>query len=753
MGNFVERAVMTKPFQKYAKILLDNGFSQPLDYGIDSEKISLVEKGTCVQVPVRGVLRLGIVIELVEHSKFDKVLPIHQIVHDKPLITKPLFELALWISRYYQTPLSKVIKLFSPKAVRKDIGHKEQKAVRRKKTLEELRNYCIGIRQKKPAQAKVIDEMLKVEKEIFLSELLEKAKVSRSSISSLVKEGLLELLDLKVSRNPLEKAEYFPSKPKKLNPEQTLALSEIQKSLQSKTFSPYLLYGVTGSGKTEVYMQAIDYALSEQKQCLMLVPEIALTTQTIEKFKSRFKDQIAVLHHRLSDGERFDVWHDIRNGKVSIVIGARSAIFAPLDHVGLIIVDEEHESSYKQNEEMPTYHARDVAVMRAKMQGATVVLGTATPSLESYHNVLMKKYTLLEMPSRVNSKALPKIELIDMKREQEKAKGFTLFSSSLLDEIKKRYQRGEQSLLFLNRRGYHTSLLCPECGYIEKCPHCEISLTFHRKRDLLTCHLCDYQIKPPRSCRDCKKEALKFKGVGTENVETQLRKIFPEIRTLRMDSDTTKHQGSYEKLYYNFRNQKADVLIGTQMIAKGLHFPNVTLVGILNCDQQLNLPDFKASETTFQMIMQVSGRAGRGELDGKVIIQTFHPENTILSQAKESDYLSFYQREVESRKFFHYPPFTHLIKLVFKGKDEKKTESVAKKFYQKLSWIKGNNAEVFEPLPCGYPKIKEVYRFQILMKGNQIYLLNQYIERVKAELQIPKSIRILVDVDPSSTFF
>lgn len=744
---------MTKPFPKYAKILLDNGFSQPLDYGVDSEKISHIEKGTCVQVFVRGILRLGIVVELVDESEFKRVLPIHQIIHDKPLITPSLFELAQWISKYYQTPLAKVMKLFSPKAVRKGMGHKEQKAVRRKKTLEELRNYCVGIRQKKPAQAKVIDEMLKVEKEIFLSELLEKTKVSRSSISSLVKDGLLELLDLKISRNPLEKAEYFPSKPKKLNLEQGRALQEIQKSLQEKIFKPYLLYGVTGSGKTEVYMQAIDYALSMQQQCLMLVPEIALTTQTIEKFKSRFKDKIAVLHHRLSDGERFDAWHEIRDGKISIVIGARSAIFAPLDHVGLVIVDEEHESSYKQNEEMPTYHARDVAVMRAKMQNATVVLGTATPSLESFQNALTKKYTLLELPSRANSKALPKIELVDMKREAEKAKGFTLFSSSLLDEIKKRFQKGEQSLLFLNRRGYHTSLLCPECGHIEKCPHCEISLTFHRKRDLLTCHLCDYQIKPPRSCKECKKEALKFKGVGTENVEMQLRRIFPEIRTLRMDSDTTRHQGSYEKLYYNFRNQKADVLIGTQMVAKGLHFPNVTLVGILNCDQQLNLPDFKASETTFQMIMQVSGRAGRGDIDGKVIIQTFHPENTVLNQAKQNDYLAFFNNEIESRKFFHYPPFTHLVKLVFRGKDEKKTESWAKQFYHKLSRTVGKNAEVFEPLPCGYPKVKETYRFQILIKGNQIYYLNQQIERVKIELKVPQSVRILVDIDPASTFF
>lgn len=744
---------MSVVFKKYAKVMLDLGLKGALDYGISEKHLDHLEKGMCVKVTLRGVLQTGIIVDFSTHSDFKKVLPVEEIVSNTPLMTPKLFELAEWISKYYNTPLPKTLKLFFPKSVRKGMGHKEQKVVVRKISLQEMQTLCISLRKKSPAQAKVLDEMLKVEKEIFLTELLERSTVSSSAIVSLEKKGVLELLKARVSRNPLDNAEYFQSPAKKLNIEQQEALKKINDSIQANLFKTFLLHGVTGSGKTEIYLQAIDQALKMGKSCLMLVPEIALTTQTIEKFKSRFKDKIAVLHHRLSQGERYDTWHDIRAGKISIALGARSAIFAPLNNLGLLIVDEEHEGSYKQNDEMPTYNARDVAVMRAKMNDATIILGTATPSLESYSNALSGKYHLLEMKNRVNQQKMPEIKLIDMKREAEKNKGYTLFSSQLLKEIENRYQKGEQSILFLNRRGYHTSLMCPECGRVEKCTKCDISLTFHRKKDLLSCHLCDTHMKPPRVCLDCKSQTLKFKGVGTENVETQLKNIFPSIRVLRMDSDTTKHVGSYEKLYYAFRNQKADVLIGTQMIAKGLHFPNVTLVGVLSCDQQFNLPDFKASEIAFQMLMQVAGRAGRGDVSGAVFVQTFNMGNPILKHALSQDYLSFYNQEIESRKFFNYSPFTHLVKIVFKGKLEDKTLELAQKFYRKLKFLMGVNEEVHEPLPCGYPKIKEIYRFQILLKGRNIYQINQKIEQVKNDLYLPSGIRLLIDIDPSSTFF
>ncbi len=707
----------------------------------------------CVKVPLRGNLQTGIIVNFLHKSQFKKVLPIHSIVSDKTLMTQELFKLADWISQYYHTPLAKTLKLFFPKSVRKGMGHKKQQVVIRKKSLEELRELCMSLRLKKPKQARVLDELLKVEKEVFLTELLERSGVSRSVVQTLAKQDCLELLSTRVDRNPLDKAEYFPSKPKKLTSDQQNAYDKISSSLASEKFQSFLLFGVTGSGKTEVYMQAMEVTLKKGKRALMLVPEIALTTQTVEKLKSRFKDKISILHHRLSQGERFDQWHAIRSGEASIVIGARSAIFAPIDKLGLVIVDEEHELSYKQTDEMPTYNARDIAVMRAKMNEATIILGSATPSLESFTNVKKGKYEMLTLSSRANSALMPKIEIVDMKSEIEKSKGFTLFSQRLLSEIDKRFKKGEQSIIFLNRRGFHTSLVCTQCAEVEKCPSCDISLTFHRKSDTLNCHLCDYRIGPPRLCSKCKSPTIKFRGYGTENVESQLRKIFPEIRTLRMDADTTKHVGSYEKLYYAFRNHKADVLIGTQMVAKGLHFPSVTLVGVLNCDRQFNIPDFKGAEIGFQMITQVSGRAGRGEVSGNVILQTFNKESSYLKHAIDGDYVAFYEQEIASRKFFSYPPFAHLIKILFRGKSESQTLKVAHKFYQLLSFRIGKVGLVQAPLPCGYPKIKEYYRFQILLKGHNIYALNECIQRVEEEMQMPSSVRLIVDVDPSSTFF
>lgn len=753
MGNSFRETKMNESYKKYASVLLDIGVASAFDYGIPDHYLDQIEKGVCVQVPLRGVLQTGIVVDCYPQSEFKKVLPINAIMSEMTLMTPELFKLAEWISHYYNTPLAKTLKLFFPKSVRKGMGHKEQKMVLRKKSIEELRALCIELRAKKPKQAALLDIMLKVEKEIFLTELLEKAGVTKSVVDSLVKQGCLELVLTRVDRNPLDKAEYFPSKPKILNEDQKKAYQEICKSIEAKSFQTFLLYGVTGSGKTEVYIQAIDFALMQKKKVLMIVPEIALTTQTISKFKSRFKGKIAILHHRLSQGERYDQWYDIRKGSASIVIGARSAIFAPIDSLGLIIIDEEHEAAYKQTDEMPTYHARDVAVMRAKMNNAAVVLGTATPSLESFTNVQKGKYKLLELKDRANLQKMPHFEIVDMKREMEIAKGFTLFSQKLLKAIDQRFKNGEQVLLFLNRRGYHSSLLCTQCGEVEKCPHCDLALTFHLKEEVLTCHLCDYKIKPPSFCSKCRSPTFKFKGYGTENVEHQLKKIFPAIRTLRMDTDTTKHVGSYEKLYYAFLNHKADVLIGTQMIAKGLHFPSVTLVGVLNCDRQFNIPDFKGSETAFQMLTQVAGRAGRGEIAGEVIVQTFNPENSILKHAVNQSYQAFYDQEIESRRFFNYSPFTHLIKLVFKGKSAELTLKFAQKYYQFLEQVLKDYSEVNAPLPCGYPKIKEIYRFQILLKGGNVYKLNEAINAAQQKISLPSSIKMLIDVDPSSTFF
>ncbi|MCB1084834.1 MAG: primosomal protein N', partial [Chlamydiia bacterium] len=487
---------------------------------------------------------------------------------------------------------------------------------------------------------------------------------------------------------------------------------------------------------------------------ILLVPEIALTTQTIERLRSRFTEKLGILHHRLSDGERFDIWHGIRKGEIQIVVGARSAIFSPVKNLGLIIIDEEQETSYKQTEEEPCYHARDVAVMRGKFSKATVVLGSATPSLESFFNAKLGKYTLLPLTKRAKGAHLPTVKMVDMKEEYVKQGGYTLFCQPLIEGIKERLKRGEQTLLFLNRRGYHTFQMCAGCGESIKCPHCSVSLTYHKKNHLLACHLCSYVLSPPpKKCSHCKEEAtLNFKGVGTEQVERTLHALFPDIRTLRMDGDTTRHKGSHDRLFKQFKTGKADVLIGTQMIAKGLHFPAVTLVGVLNSDGALNLPDFRASENVFQLLTQVAGRSGRGDLKGEVIIQTRLKEHPIFRYAGAEDYQTFYNEEIGVRELFEFPPFSRLAKLTFSGKNEAFVKQIADRFYGSLLKRLPPSYILYPVIPSGYSKIKDNFRFKLLIKGKNPLLLSHLLKEERIAANLPRSVRLLIDIDPLSTF-
>jgi primosomal protein N' (replication factor Y) len=625
----------------------------------------------------------------------------------------------------------------------------------RKQTREQLKEVCETIRNKHSAQAAVLDEMLLVKKGILLSELLEKTGGSRSPVDTLAAKGYLLVEPVRIDRSPLIGEEYLLTKPKILSAEQQEAFTKIAHSLEAGIFQTHLLYGITGSGKTEVYLQAIEKALQMQKSAIMLVPEISLTAQTIERFKSRFPDNIAILHHRLSHGERFDEWHKIRRGEARIVIGARSAVFSPVPNLGLVIVDEEHEQSYKQQEESPCYHARDIAVMRGKIAQATVLLGSATPSIESYYNAIKGKYVLSLLKKRAESSLLPSVTIVDMKREFEKAKGFTNFSELLLNEIEKRLTTGEQTILFLNRRGYHTTLTCPSCQTAIKCPHCSLALTFYYSRNSLSCHLCDFTISPPPStCPNCKKDTpMKFQGVGTELIERSLHAIFPDIRTIRIDADTTKHKGSHQKLLRDFGTGKADVLIGTQMIAKGLHFSEVTLVGVLNGDASLNIPDFRSSEIAFQLMTQVAGRAGRGITQGKVIIQTHIPDNSTIQLASQQNYTAFFEEEISSRELFNFPPFSSMVKLNFSGSNEKETLEFSQIFRSKLQT---NLPEIFvlsPVIPSGHAKVKDRFRFQFLVRGPSIYAANQAIKTTLQRTSIPHGMKLLVDVNPLTTFF
>ena len=521
----------------------------------------------------------------------------------------------------------------------------------------------------------------------------------------------------------------------------------------------------------------------------MLVPEIALTPQTVERFKARFSSGplqtlVAVLHSHLSAGERHDEWHKIRQGRARIVIGARSAIFAPVDPLGLIIVDEEHEHSYKQ-EESPRYHARDVAVVRGQMEGAVVVLGSATPSMESFYNVKRGKYTLLDMPSRVDDQRMPVVRVVDMRKENRKSKGAQIFSEQLKEAIRQRLEKKEQVILFLNRRGWSTSLQCPQCGYVAECPNCSVSLTYHRAASRLLCHICAHTMPAPRVCPGpkCGNPAIRYAGLGTERVEDTLRKLFPEARVSRMDSDTLKRKEDYRRILGDFRTGKIDLLIGTQMIAKGLHFPNVTLVGIIHADLSLHIPDFRAGERTFQLLTQVAGRAGRGDVEGEVIVQAFTPFHPAIQYARRHDFLGFYEQEIEFREQLKYPPSSRIALLMLKGRNEEKVALSADHLRTELErLVSGKVSErvseneslalddlpsrppthplthspthllhdliIAGPAPAPLARAETFYRYQIMLRTRQMSALSRHLARLVETIALPDDITLTVDIDP-----
>ncbi|MGH7978780.1 MAG: replication restart helicase PriA, partial [Limisphaerales bacterium] len=520
--------------------------------------------------------------------------------------------------------------------------------------------------------------------------------------------------------------------------------------------STFLLHGVTGSGKTEIYLQAIAHALELAKGAIVLVPEIALTPQTVERFKARFsagklQTLVAVLHSHLGAGERHDEWHKIRQGRARIVIGARSAIFAPVDPLGLIIVDEEHEQTYKQ-EETPRYHARDVAIMRGQMENAIVLLGSATPSLESYYNAKKGKYTLLELPARVDNQKMPRVRVVDMRQAAAKEKGNLIFSPQLKEAIQQRLERREQTILFLNRRGWATALQCPLCGYVASCPNCSVSLTYHRVEQKLICHICGNIEKVPGICpiEKCRNPAIRFAGIGTQRVEETLARLFPHARLRRMDSDTMKRKDDYRKTLGEFRAGKIDILVGTQMIAKGLHFPNVTLVGIIHADSALHQPDFRAGERTFQLLTQVSGRAGRGEVEGEVFVQAFAPFHPAIQYARRHDYTGFYEQEIEFREQLKYPPATRVALLTLKGRNEDKVKFSAEHLKRELQKGLGEFKDLIlmGPAPAPLLKAETFYRHQIMLRARAMSKMSQTLSHILPRVTLPEDVALTLDIDP-----
>ncbi|RYD67024.1 MAG: primosomal protein N', partial [Verrucomicrobiaceae bacterium] len=548
--------------------------------------------------------------------------------------------------------------------------------------------------------------------------------------------------------------EILPDSPLALNEEQEAALKVILESISTSTVShppsPILLHGVTGSGKTEVYLQAARATLDIGKTVLVLVPEISLTPQTVRRFRARFasiQEQVAVLHSNLSQGERFDEWHRIRKGIARIVIGARSAVFAPLPDLGLILVDEEHENTYKQDQ-IPRYHGRDVAVLRASLENCTIVLGSATPSLESFQNTLEGKYKLVRLAKRADGQSLPLIRVLDMRLEKQKQKGgMAILSDRLRNALEQRLLKNEQSILFLNRRGFARSLQCPSCGHVCMCPHCSVSLTYHREDERLMCHICGHQAVVPRKCPECRDPAIALQGYGTQKVEEILAKVLPKAKIARIDADAMRKKHALRDLLNAFQARKIDVLIGTQMIAKGLHFPNVTLVGILNADIGLHVPDFRAGERVFQLLTQVAGRAGRGDLEGEVIVQTFTPHSPSVQFARHHDFDGFAEQELEFRRQFVFPPFAHCAVLTSRSTHERRAEFTLQTLHRRLTEDPPPGLMIGEPMPSPLVKTHGQFRFQLMLRSTKARPMTRHVQQVLQKTTLPEDVTVVFDMD------
>lgn len=555
---------------------------------------------------------------------------------------------------------------------------------------------------------------------------------------------------LKRKRRKKTEKNIVATLPLTLTPMQSDAVQTIAKELAKGKKSIILLHGVTGSGKTEVYLQAIQEICDSGKQAIVLVPEIALTPQMETRFIARFGERVAVLHSRLSDGERSEAWRRMRDGEAEVAVGARSAIFAPFANIGLIIIDEEHEFSYKQ-EDNPKYHTRDVAIQRAEQHGAVVVLGSATPSVESYYHAQQQEYTLLKLPQRVQQRPLPTIYIVDM-REELRRKNRSVFSRSLREAIKDRLARGEQSVLLINRRGFSTFVLCRDCGLVMHCPHCSVSMTYHASDGMLRCHYCHYRCAAPDICPVCQSHRIRYFGAGTQKIEAELHSNFPTARVLRMDTDTTTRKDSHQEILATFERGDADILLGTQMIAKGLDYPNVTLVGIISADTALNLPDFRAAERTFQLMTQAAGRAGRGDIPGQVIIQTYNPDHYSLQAVKDHNYEEFYRQEIIVRQELCYPPFHFLIKIVVSGDDEKGIIQRLQDIMERARFNAENKAipvEFMGPVPAPIGRLKSQFRWQLFIKGPDRKLLHTVLMDTIDEATFGSG-GLSIDVDPIS---
>ena len=745
-----------------ARVTLDVAVRREFDYLVPEELEPSVHEGTRVKVPFGPREVMGVVTAVLDESPHGNLREIIKTVGGQALVTPPILRLVRWIADYYCCAPEIAMKAVLPDSVRK-----EEEGWRERLYVRALPQH--GEPPKLTKRQEDLWTIVEEWRELPLQELVRLAGTTSATIRKLEDKGLVSIAPQISERDPYAKEHILPTQPLELNAQQATALESIVDSMERLAKrdddeakpvgdNVFLLHGVTGSGKTEVYLQAIAYALGQGKGAIVLVPEISLTPQTVERFKARFSQGpqqtlVAVLHSHLSAGERHDEWHKIRQGRARIVIGARSAVFAPVEPLGLVIVDEEHEHSYKQ-EEAPRYNARDLAVVRGQQEGAAVVLGSATPCMESYHNVQRKKYGLLSLTERVDNIQMPIVRVIDMRSAARKEKGVGIFSPQLREAILQRLEKNEQVMLFLNRRGWSSSLQCPECGFVAECPNCSVSLTYHRAAQQLMCHICGHIETAPKKCPEtkCGNVAIRFSGLGTEKVEAALEKGFPSARVKRMDSDTLKRKEDYRRILGDFRTGKIDILVGTQMIAKGLHFPNVTLVGIIHADLSLHIPDFRAGERTFQLLTQVAGRAGRGEVEGEVYVQSFTPFHPAIQYARRHDYVGFYEQEIEFRQQLNYPPVGRVALLTLRGRSEDRVKFVADHLRREMDTVAKELGEVVVagPAPAPLLRAENFYRYQIMLRTSRMPQLSRKLSALRETFQIPEDLRLVIDIDPMS---
>jgi primosomal protein N' (replication factor Y) len=731
-----------------ASVVFAEGPGGTFDYLVPDRLAEMVEAGARVRAPLgRGNRWLTGYLVAMETRPVGRrpLKELAGLIDPRSLLNPAMLRLTRWIAEHYLCQWGQVLEAVVPAGVRGRVGTRMVTILSAAPDLaQRLEKSALSAKQRQ-----VLDALLAAAEPMTAAELARVAKVTQAPIAALRHKGLIVARTARLHQRRAEESAVPRAQRWVLNDDQQAALQAILEALHGRRHETVLIHGVTGSGKTEVYIQAIEEVVRFGRQAIVLVPEISLTPQTLERFRARF-ERVAVLHSHLSDAERHWQWQRIADDQVQVVVGARSAIFAPVPHLGLVILDEEHESTFKQ-ETAPRYHARDVALTRCEMEQVPLVLGSATPSLESWQRAASGRYRLVAMPRRVLGRPMPAVGTIDLRNDEHWRNSRGSISRHLHTAMHNALAEGGQVILLLNRRGFSTHIQCPACGAVVKCPHCDIALTHHRTQEIALCHYCDYQVPAPTQCPQCSFQGIYYRGLGTQRLEAEVRARFPGVRVLRMDSDTMQGPGSHQKALTAFRSGEVQVLLGTQMIAKGLDFPNVTLVGVINADTALHLPDFRAAERTFHLVTQVAGRTGRGDKGGRVLVQTFNPDHPAIVAATHHDYAAFAAGELPLREMLSYPPFAEMARLVVRGPVGQVACQFAGCLAQRLTAVLAEQqaqARVLGPAPAPVSKLRGLYRFQIQIQGPDGEKLRAAIRLATADLKPPEHVQWIVDVDP-----